>query len=401
MADNDSDPPRKVFTSAAIGSLKLRNRVIRSAAFEGMCPGGVPSPALREYHAEVARGGVSMTTVAYASVSSDGLTYPHQICMDREGVVGELRKLTDAVHAEGAAASIQLGHAGYFSARPVTGVRPMGASRVFNSYTLTFPRKMTDHDIRTVVEHFGRACAQAKKAGFDAVEIQAGHGYLLSQFLSPFTNRRKDPWGGSLENRSRFVVDVMRQIRKALGDDFPVLVKMNLRDGFKGGLELEEACEIARTLEAEGANALILSGGFVSKTPMYIMRGDTPFKEFYQGQKSLTKKVGLLLVGRIMVKSFPFTESYFLPESRKIREAVSMPLVLVGGLRNLDAMESAIREGFEFLAMARPLIMEPDLIRRMERGEAVESKCEPCNKCVAAMDKEAMRCVLLEEREGR
>jgi 2,4-dienoyl-CoA reductase-like NADH-dependent reductase (Old Yellow Enzyme family) len=396
----DTEPTRQVFTSAALGGLTLRNRVIRSAAFEGMCPGGLPSQGLIDYHAEVARGGVGMTTVAYAAVSSDGLTYPHQICMDRPGVVGELRKLTDAVHAGCAAASIQLGHAGYFSAKPVTGVRPMGASRVFNSYTLTFPRRMKEHDIKTVVEHFGRACEQARDAGFDAVAIHAGHGYLLSQFLSPYTNRRKDRWGGSLENRSRFVVEVMRRVRKAVGAGFPVLVKMNLRDGFKGGLELEEACEIARTLEAESADALILSGGFVSKTPMYIMRGDTPFKEFYQGQKSLTKKLGLLLMGRIMVKSFPFTETYFLEESRKIREAVSMPLVLVGGLRRIDVMESAVREGFQFLAMARPLIMEPDLIARMERGEAEESKCEPCNKCVAAMDKEAMRCVLLEERQG-
>lgn len=378
--------------------MQLCNRVIRSAAFEGMSPGGKPSDALVDYHRQVSAGGVGMTTVAYASVSRDGLTYPHQLCLQQPGAAGDLRRLTQAVHREGAAACIQLGHAGYFASRPLTGTRPLGASRVFNAYTLTYPRKMTENDIRELVEHFGRAVAASIEAGFDAVELQFGHGYLISQFLSPYTNRRRDRWGGSLDNRLRLAVEVLRKARQASRPGFPLLIKMNLSDGFPGGLQLDEAVEVARRLESEGADALILSGGFVSKTPMYIMRGEVPYKEFRRGQTSLVKKIGLLLIGRLMIKRFPFEEAYFLEDARKVRQAVKLPLVLVGGLRSLSGMEAVLKEGFDFLALARPLIIEPDLIRRMEKGETSESRCEPCNKCIAEMDKAAMRCVLLDEK---
>jgi 2,4-dienoyl-CoA reductase-like NADH-dependent reductase (Old Yellow Enzyme family) len=386
----------RVFTEFKLGGLTLRNRVVRSAAFEGMSPGGRPSDGLVEYHGRVAAGGTALTTVAYASVSPDGLTYPHQISMAAEGVLPGLRRLTDAVHAGGAAASIQLGHAGYFADRSVTGVRPMGASRVFNAYGLSLPRPMTEGDIDTVVDDFGRAARLSLEAGFDAVEIQAGHGYLLSQFISPYTNRRTDRWGGSLENRLRFTAHVIRRVRQVVGPEFPILVKTNMRDGFPGGLGLDEAIEAARRFESEGVDALVLSGGFVSRVPMYIMRGEVPFKEMYEGQTRWIKKTGLLLVGRVMIKQFPFEEGYFLGDARKVREAVSVPIAYVGGLRTLAGMEAVLDEGFDLLAMARPLIMEPDLIERMRRGEASESRCEPCNKCIAAMDKGRVTCPLAE-----
>jgi 2,4-dienoyl-CoA reductase-like NADH-dependent reductase (Old Yellow Enzyme family) len=390
---------RRVFTSYRIGSVTLRNRVIRSAAFENMCPDGVPGDALLEYHRKVAAGGVAMTTVAYAAVSADGLTYPNQINTQREEVWPGLRRLTDAVHAEGSAACIQLGHAGYFAEKKVIGTKPMGASRVFNTYGLAYPRVMNAADISDVAERFARAAWRAQESGFDTVEIQAGHGYLLSQFLSPYTNRRRDTYGGSLANRLRLPVDVLREVRKAVRPGFPVLVKMNLRDGFRGGLELDEAVEVARRFEAEGADALILSGGFVSKTPMYILRGDVPYREFRRGQDHWTAKLGLLLMGRLVIKKFPFEEAYFLQEARRVRAAVGLPLVLVGGLRRLSTLQAVVQEGFDLVAMARPLIMEPDLVRRMEKGEAEASRCQPCNLCVADMndDETGMRCTLMDK----
>jgi 2,4-dienoyl-CoA reductase-like NADH-dependent reductase (Old Yellow Enzyme family) len=171
---------------------------------------------------------------------------------------------------------------------------------------------------------------------------------------------------------------------------------MNLQDGFRGGLELEEAVEVARSFEQEGADALVLSGGFVSKTPMYIMRGEVPYREFRRGQEGIAAKVGLVLMGRLLIKKYPFEEAYFLEDARRVRAAVKLPLVLVGGLRRLETMEAVVGEGFEFVALARPLIMEPDLVGRMEKGQATASACEPCNKCVGEMNDNriGMRCTL-------
>ena len=390
----------RLFTPARINRLELRNRIIRAAAFEGMSPEGQPSDELIAYHRKVAAGGAAMSSVAYVSVSEDGRTYGHQMCMQRDGVATGLKALTDAVHAEGAAAAIQLGHCGYFADRKVTGHRPIAPSRVFCTYGLSYPRAMTGNDIARVIADFATSARLAREAGFDAIELHAGHGYLLSQFLSPFNNRRKDEFGGDLESRLRFPLGVVRAVREAVGPDYPLLAKTNLRDGFSGGLDIDEAIEVHRAFEREGLDALILSGGHVAKMPWYVMRGERPIREMVRGEPKLWRKTGLFLFGRTMVKPFEFEEGYFLEDSRRIREAVELPLVVVGGIRRRAMMEAVLDEGFEFVSMARPLIMEPDLPNKMMRGEAEESQCEPCNKCIAVMDQGGIRCVLREEREG-
>jgi len=390
---NVADEKRsKVLFPGKIGALELRNRVIKSGCFEGMCPGGFPSDPLLEHHREVAAGGVAMTTVSYCSVSFDGRGFDTEMWM-REEIVPELRRLTDAVHREGAAASIQLGHCGYFSNRSVIKRRPLGASRKFCTFRLAFAKEMTEEEINRVTKDFGKAAALAVKAGFDAVEIHAGHGYLLSQFLSSYTNRRRDRFGGALENRIRFPAAVVKHVRETVGPGFPILVKMNLRDGFKGGLELDEAVEVAKRFEAEGASALVLSGGFTAKTPFYMMRGRIPLKEWLQGPRGLLEKVGLFLFGRFFVQTYPFEELFFLEDSQKVREAVSIPLVLIGGVCSIDNMKKAMEEGFDFVQVGRALIMEPDLVRRMDRGDWQASKCDHCNRCVAEMEKGGVWCV--------
>jgi 2,4-dienoyl-CoA reductase-like NADH-dependent reductase (Old Yellow Enzyme family) len=382
----------KVLAPGKIAGLELRNRIIRSGCFEGMCPGGSPSDALLEHHREVAAGGTAMTTVAYCSVSFDGRAFGHEIWM-REEIVPGLRKLTDAVHLEGAAVNIQLGHCGFFSNKNVIGRRPIGASRKFCTFRYTFAHEMTEEEINRVKEDFGKAAALAIKAGFDAVEIHSGHGYLLSQFLSPYTNLRKDSYGGSLENRMRFPASVIKHVRETVGPEFPILIKMNLSDGFKGGLELDEAVEIAKRYEAEGASALVLSGGFTAKTPFYMMRGRIPLKEWLQGPKSIVEKTGLRVFGNLFVQAYPFEEMFFLEESRKVREAVSIPVVLIGGICSIDNMEKAMEEGFEFVELGRALIRDPDLVRRMERGDWEASNCDHCNRCVAEMENGGVWCV--------
>ncbi len=382
-----------LFSPASIGPLTLRNRSIRAAAFEGMCPGNKPSQLLFDYHTSVAAGGIGMTTVAYASVCQSGLSFPHQLWL-REEVLPELRRLTDAIHREGAAASIQLGHCGNMSKKSVTGCLPLSPSGGLNIYSPTWSKKMDAQDIDFVVNSFGEAVNLARSAGFDAVEVHAGHGYLISQFLSPYTNRRTDEYGGSLQNRARFMQRVLRSVMQAAGNDMAVVVKTNLRDGFRGGMEFEECLEVARMIEAEGVHALVLSGGFVSKAPMYVMRGSMPIRTLTHYMNNMSLKLGVRLFGKFMIPSVPFQEAYFLEDALKVRKALTLPLIYVGGLISRSKIDEVLDHGFEFVQMARALLNEPAFVNRMKEDEAARSQCVCSNYCIARMYTLEMACHL-------
>jgi 2,4-dienoyl-CoA reductase-like NADH-dependent reductase (Old Yellow Enzyme family) len=381
-----------VFSPVRIGGLTLRNPIVRAGCFEGLCQGGQVTDRLIEHHRRVAAGGVGMTTVAYCSVSYDGRAFGHEMWM-REEILPGLRHLADAVHAEGAAVSIQLGHCGFFADPKVIGHRTMGASRQFCAYRMSICKAMTQAEIEEKTMEFARAAAMAKSAGFDAVEIHAGHGYLLSQFLSPYTNYRKDAYGGSLENRLRFPVDVIRRVRNAVGPDFPVLVKMNQSDGFTGGLELDEAVQVARAFEAAGASGLIPSCGFTARTPLFMMRGNVPTLDMARGQEDLLQKVGLILFGNLLVQRYPFAPLFLLEGARKIKDAVHIPVGYVGGVLSLEGMEQATAEGFAFVEVGRATVRDPDFPRRLESGEITQSDCDHCNRCIATMSIDGVTCV--------
>lgn len=380
-----------LFTPVTLGPLTLRNRSIRSAAFESMCPGNVPSPQLLDYHRSVAAGGVGMTTVAYAAVTRSGLSFDRQLWMRPEIVLG-LRELTDAVHAEGAAASIQLGHCGNMSHKSICGCLPVGASSGFNLYSPTFVRGLRADELPEMAKAYGRSVGLAREAGFDAVEIHAGHGYLISQFLSPSTNHRKDEFGGTLANRMRFMEMVMEEVMKAAGNDMAVLVKMNMRDGFRGGMELDESLQVARKLQELGAHALVLSGGFVSKAPMYVMRGEMPIRTMTHYMTCWWLKYGVRLVGKYMIPSVPFREAYFLEDALKFREALDISLVYVGGLVSRQKIEEVLNHGFEAVQMGRALLNEPDFVNRMRREENARCNCRHSNYCIARMYTLDMAC---------
>lgn len=380
-----------LFTPVTLGPLTLRNRSIRSAAFESMCPGNVPSPQLLDYHRSVAAGGVGMTTVAYAAVTRSGLSFDRQLWM-RPEIVSGLRELTDAVHAEGAAASIQLGHCGNMSHKSICGCLPVGASSGFNLYSPTFVRGLRVDELPEMAKAYGRSVCLAREAGFDAVEIHAGHGYLISQFLSPSTNHRKDEFGGTLANRMRFMEMVMEEVMKAAGNDMAVLVKMNMRDGFRGGMELDESLQVARKLQELGAHALVLSGGFVSKAPMYVMRGEMPIRTMTHYMTCWWLKYGVRLVGKYMIPSVPFHEAYFLEDALKFREALDIPLVYVGGLVSRQKIEEVLNHGFEAVQMGRALLNEPDFVNRMRREENARCNCRHSNYCIARMYTLDMAC---------
>ena len=243
-----------LFTPYKLGPVTLRNRTIRSAAFESMGRHFGPTQQLKEYHVSVARGGVGMTTLAYAAVCRSGLSFDKQLWLRPEIVPG-LRDITDAVHREGAAAGIQIGHCGNMTHLTTAGQIPIGASTGFNLYAYTPVRGMRAGEIEQVARDFGRAVHTAHDAGFDSVEVHAGHGYLISQFLSPYTNRRRDEYGGSLENRMRFMRMCLEEVMEAAAQTgTAVLVKHNMYDGFKGGIEIPESLEIAREIERFGVD---------------------------------------------------------------------------------------------------------------------------------------------------
>ena len=392
-----------LFTPAKLGPVTLRNRTIRAAAFEGMCPGNNPSEKLLDYHTSVAAGGIGMTTLAYASVTRGGLSFPHQLWLRKE-VVPALRKITDAIHKEGAAVAIQIGHCGNMSKKSVAGQLPVSASYGFNIYSPTFVRKMRKDEIAEVGKDFGQAVHLAREAGFDAVEVHAGHGYLLSQFLSKYTNHRHDEYGGSLENRMRLMCMAVENALEAAKDDMAVTAKINMNDGFTflGGMKTEECILVARKLESLGIHGLTLSGGFVSHAPMHVMYGSMPTQTMaYYMEPSVIKPLARYF-GRMLVPSVPFREAYFYEDALKFREAVRTPLIYVGGLVARDKIEMVLNAGFEFVAMARALIREPGFVNRMKEEGDVRCDCEHTNYCIGRMYSVEMQCYqhLKEELPG-
>ncbi|MBQ9242795.1 MAG: NADH:flavin oxidoreductase [Proteobacteria bacterium] len=386
----------KLFTPVKIGSVELRNRTIRSAAFENMCVNNGPSEALFNYHTAVARGGIGMTTVAYASINQSGLSFAGQLWM-REEAVPELRKLTDAIHDEGAKASIQIGHCGNMTHRKTCGQTPVGATGGFNLYSPTFVRALTVEEIDQFVKDFVNAVELVKKSGFDCVEVHAGHGYLISQFLSPYTNHRKDEYGGSLENRMRFMVRVITAVREActrLG--LGLVVKVNMHDGFKGGMAFDECLQVTKTLEALGVDALVLTAGFVSKAPMEVMRGCMPYKTlaYYMDMKEFWwLKAGVRLGGRIVIPEVPYTEGYFLEDAKKFRAELKLPLIYVGGLVSRKKIDEVLDAGFDAVQIARALVHDTDFVNKMREGGAdYVSGCKHSNYCIGRMYSREMKC---------
>lgn len=383
-----------VFTSCKIGPVTIRNRTIRSAAFENMAYHNSPSQDLFDYHTAVARGGIGMTTVAYAAVCQSGLSFEGQLWMRKE-IVPELRRLTDAVHSYGAKASIQLGHCGNMTHRATCGCMPVGASSGFNLYSPTFVRKLRKQEIYDLVKDFGHAVELAREAGFDCVEIHAGHGYLISQFLSPYTNHRHDEFGGSLENRMRFMRLVIEEVMRVAGDDMGVLVKVNMHDGFRRGLQTPDCIEVCRELQRLGVHALVLSAGFVSKAPMEVMRGAMPLHamRYYMDNKKFWWLKALVAVfGRMMIPTIPYTDAYFLDEARRFREALDIPLIYVGGVTSLTTMEKILGDGFMAVQMARALVHDTDFVNKLRTGEATCSGCRHSNYCIGRMYTLEMRC---------
>jgi 2,4-dienoyl-CoA reductase-like NADH-dependent reductase (Old Yellow Enzyme family) len=389
------------FAPARLGPLTLRNRIIKAATFEGATPKRLVTDRLIDFHRRVAAGGVGMTTVAYCAISPDGTTDGRQIVLTDEAVPG-LRKLTDAIHAEGAAACAQMGHAGPV-ANPLGTRHPsLAPSRVFAPIGMRRTHAATEADIERITADYASGAKRLVEGGFDAIEVHLGHNYLLSAFLSPRLNKRRDRWGGSIENRARFPRQVVRAVRDAVGPGVAVTAKFNMADGPPGargwpprgaGLQRDESLQVAKMLDADGAlDALELTGGSSFSDPMYLFRGDAPIKEM-AATMPRAMRIGFRLVARRMMPSYPFEEAYFLPMARRFLAEIDTPLILLGGITKLATIESALDEGFAFVAMARSLLREPDLVRTWRSDRSHQATCIHCNKCMPSIYT-GTRCVL-------
>ena len=384
----------EIFTPYKLGPIELRNRTIRSAAFEGMGKNNGPTEELFNYHRAVAKGGIGMTTVAYAAVCRSGISFDSQLWM-REEIVPELKKLTDAVHAEGAKASIQLGHCGNMTHRRTCGQMPIGASSGFNLYSPTFHRKMNQKDIDEVVKAYGDAVRLAMKAGFDAVEIHAGHGYLISQFLSPYTNHRHDRYGGSLDNRMNFMRECIREVVKAADGKIAVTAKLNTRDGFRGGQEVDELIEVAKELRRLGVDAITLSGGFVSRAPQYVMRGEFPTKAIahYLPASQWWLKICLYIGSWAVCPTVTFKHLFFMEDALKFKAAMpDYPFIYVGGVTTGEDARKVLENGFPLFQMGRAVLEDTDFVNKLKADANHCSGCEHSNFCIGRMYSKSMQC---------
>lgn len=384
MAPGSCEAP-DVFNPAKLGPLTLRNWVIKAATFEARTPDALVTDDLIEYHRLPAAGGVAMTTVAYCAVSPGGRTGGNQIWMRPHAVPG-LRRLTEAIHAEGAAISAQIGHAGPVADARSNQATALAPVRFFNPIAMRFAQKATREDIDDVLAAHAHAARLAVDAGFDAVEIHLGHNYLASAFLSPLLNRRDDEFGGSLQNRAKVARGLVMAVRRAVRQQVAVTAKLNMTDGIRGGITVDEALTTARWLQDDGGlDAIELTAGSSLVNPMYLFRGDAPVKEFAAAFKP-PLRWGIRMTGHRFFREYPYRDAYLLREARLFRAELTIPLILLGGITNRTTMDLAMAEGFEFVAMARALLAEPDLVNRIAaEGSQVRSACTHCNQCMATI----------------
>jgi 2,4-dienoyl-CoA reductase-like NADH-dependent reductase (Old Yellow Enzyme family) len=393
-SDSGTSPtkPLRWNTPFQLGPVQLRNRVVKAASFEGRCKGNLVTDDLIEFHRELAVGGVGMTTLAFCAVSPEARGAPGELILSPAAADG-LARLADAVHAEGAAVCAQMGHAGAVAAG--IGVRAVSPSPIFSPLAMSRTRELSEAEIRDVIADFARGATMLADAGYDAIELHYGHGYLVSEFLSPKLNRRKDGWGGSVEGRARFAREIAEAVRTAVGDRVAVTAKLNMDDGARGGLWLDQSVPIARLLEADGhIDALQLTCGSSLQNPMYLFRGDVPLDEMAIAVPKALRP-GFKIGGGLFLKHYPYEEAYMLPMARQFREALTMPLMLLGGINRLDTIEAALAEGFEMVAMARALLRQPDLLTRFEKGETHDGLCVHCNRCMPSIYS-GTRCVLVD-----
>lgn len=391
-----------LFTEGRIGSLKVKNRMIRSASHEGLADKrGSPSDAQFQFYKRFVEGGIGLVITGYAGIMQAGKSaLYHMTMIDSDDLIPAHKKLVNRIHQIGGKIVLQIAHCGRQTWSSETGMRIMAPSPIPCGFYRETPKAMVEEDILGVIEHFARAAGRARDTGYDGVEIHGAHGYLLSTFLSRHSNKREDKWGGSKENRFRIVGETLRASRKAVGDDFPVLIKLNTFERASLGTKPEDCVAFSKMVEETGCcDAIEFScgtneGGFImtrGKFPTHaIFRHMRPYCDYPRLIKMLMKYV---VVPFLKAKQPQFSEGYNLNTAAKAKQTISLPVITVGGMRSKTFMEDAIKaQKTDFISMARPLIMEPDLPNKFRNGSSDAARCDNCNECVVAADTRPIQC---------
>ncbi len=365
----------KLFDKTLLGSIALQNRFVRSATWEGMAQeDGACTPALVDLIGELAKGEVALIISSHAFVNPEGQAGPRQLAVYDDRFISGLSRMVKAAHDGGSRIVLQLAHAGVQAETSLTKVEAVGPSSLSSGSGLV-GRAMTPEEIERTVAAFVAAAQRAQAAGFDGVQIHAAHGYLLSQFLSPYFNRRSDDFGGSLENRARVVLTILKGIKATCGETFPVFIKLNSEDFIDGGLTVQEMLQIAAMLEEVGIDAIEMSGGSMDAASKFkpVRRGGLPTED---------------------------REVYYRMAASRFRAAISVPLILVGGIRSYTVAEKLVEEGIaDYISLSRPFIREPHLVARWKSGNTEKSACGSCNLCFRPIaEGKGMYCVA-ERRE--
>ncbi|MCP3942812.1 MAG: NADH:flavin oxidoreductase [Desulfobacteraceae bacterium] len=357
----------RLFESTRINGMELKNRFVRSATYEAMAGlDGIANDQLLGCMAKLARGDIGLVITGHAHVTLEGQAGPRQMGIYSDAMIESLKQVALAVHENGGVVAVQLAHAGKRGIGK-NQYSPLGPSDVFEK-RVKKTCAMTIKDIKRTVIAFGDAAQRAIKSGFDAVQIHAAHGYLLSQFLSPYYNQRDDNYGGTLENRARLLVEVYQEIRQRVGNSFPIMVKINSEDFLQGGLTVEEMIRVAKMLEDRGMDAIEMSGGTFDSGKLFPVRGGT--------SKSEDKEI------------------YYRKAARLFKKKIGIPLILVGGFLSYDLAEDVINsEDADYIALSRSLIREPSLVKRWAAGDRTKASCSSCNRCLLTLGmEEALHC---------
>lgn len=370
-----------LFEPGNIGTMNLKNRFVRSATAEGLLSDDcrVNDRYLKAY-SQLAKGGVGLIITGNYYVNDIGRHIPRMIVMDKDETVGDLQKVVETVHRHDTKIVAQLNHAGRQSDPKIIGTIPLSPSPVRDKLSLVKPRVMSRDQIDDTIEAFGKAGGKVKEAGFDGLQIHAAHGYLINQFLSGYTNRRRDKWGGSLENRMRFLIEIYEAIRSVVGPEYPVLIKINSEDFTKGGVTLEEAIAVCKKLDELGIDAIEVSGGITEKG-LSTVKGDIPMDVLTRG-RNFVERIMMRFFEKSLRNMARFEEAYFLPQAATIKKNVTAPIIAVGGMRNRAVMEQALESGqADFISLCRPFIRRPNLVNLMAQSNGDPISCTNCNRC--------------------
>lgn len=364
-----------------IGSVVVANRLVRAATSETMAtPEGVVTDSYVELYRRLAEGGAGLILTGHMYVDPRGQASPNQTGIHHDGVIPGLRRATGAVHDAGGRIFAQLGHCG--SQAKLSGIRPVAPSPVANAMYGVQPEELTPAGIEALVRSFGEAARRAAAAGFDGVHIHGGNGYLISEFCSPHANTRTDGWGGDAGRRSRFMLEVYGAVREAVGDGLAVTARLSVEDSVPGGLQREESMQRARSLAERGIDGFETTYGVMRS----YMENIRPYVAVERAQAWRN-----LVVQRAWKPAG--AEAYYRPFARAVKQATGLPVILVGGVRTTDAMTDVLASGdADFLAMARPFIREPDLVRKLEAGRTGGVACVSCNMCLAHDGFDELRC---------